>query len=96
MNFRYKSNLLKLEKLVLIKFSEDNTVVPRGSEWFDFYQLGQAQEMLPYNQTQLYIEDWIGLRTLDEENKLDFLISPGGHLHFSDEFFSKVVTKYLL
>jgi len=94
-NETYKSNLVQLEKLVLIKFSEDSTVVPRGTEWFSFYKMGQAQEMLPYNETQLYIEDWIGLKTLDEENKLDFLISPGNHLQFSDEFFAQLVTKYL-
>ena len=39
--FSYKDNLIKLEKLVLVKFSEDATVVPRGTEWFGFYKLGK-------------------------------------------------------
>ena len=95
LHFRYKTNLVKLEKLVLIKFSEDTVVVPRGSEWFSFYKLGQANEMLLYNQTQLYLEDWIGLKTLDEAGKVDFLSCPGDHLQFSDEFFKEIVTKYL-
>ena len=51
--------------------------------------------MLLYNQTQLYLEDWIGLKTLDEAGKVDFLSSPGVHLQISDEFFKEIVTKYL-
>ena len=58
------------------------------------HELGQAQEMLAYNETALYIEDWIGLKTLDEAGKLDFLTSPGGHLQFTHEFFFDVVDKY--
>ena len=57
-------------------------------------ELGQAQEMLAYNETALYIEDWIGLKTLDEAGKLDFLTSPGGHLKFTNKFFFDVVDKY--
>ena len=51
--------------------------------------------MLPYNETALYIEDWIGLRTLDESGKLEFLTSPGGHLQFTNQFFFNIVDKYL-
>ena len=94
-NQTYKENLIKLEKLVLVKFSEDSTVVPRGTEWFGFYKLGQAVEMLNYNETQLYKEDWIGLKTLDEAGKLDFLESPGDHLQFTDDFLFKIVDDYL-
>ena len=91
----YKENLLKLDKLVLIKFSEDSTVVPRGTEWFGFYKPGQAQEMLAYNETQLYLEDWIGLKSLDEDGKVDFLESEGDHLQFTDDFFFSIIDKYL-
>ena len=94
-NSDYKANLLKLEKLVLVKFSQDSVVVPRESEWFGFYEIGQTDKMLAYNQTQLYIEDWIGLRTLDETGRLDFHSSPGDHLQFSDDFFQMIVEAYL-
>ena len=50
--------------------------------------------MLAYNETALYIEDWIGLKTLDETGKLDFLVSPGNHLKFTDKFFFEIVDKY--
>ena len=94
-NSTYKENLLKLKKLVLVKFAEDSVVVPRESEWFGFYEIGQTEKMLAFNETQLYIEDWIGLKTLDDTGRLDFLSSPGDHLQFTDEFFQMIVDTYL-
>ena len=94
-NPNYKANLLKLEKLVLVDFAQDSTVVPRESEWFGFYEIGHTDKMLAYNETQLYIEDWIGLKTLDETGRLDFLSCPGDHLQFTDEFFQMIVNTYL-
>ena len=86
---------MKLQKFVMVKFDQDSTVVPRGTEWFGFYRLGQAQEMLKCNETQLYQEDWIGLRSLDEEGKVDFLVTEGDHLQFSDKFLNEVIDTYL-
>lgn len=94
-NSTYKENLLKLQKLVLIKFAQDSVVVPRESEWFGFYQTGQTEKMLSFNETKLYMEDWIGLKTLDQTGRLDFLSSPGDHLQFTDDFFRMIVDKYL-
>jgi palmitoyl-protein thioesterase len=68
-----------------------------GTEWFGFYRPGQAKEMLPMNATRLYKEDWIGLKKMDEDGKVDLLSSPGNHLQFTDEFFrEKIVKGYLL
>jgi len=53
--------------------------------------------MIPYNETNLYTEDWIGLRKLDSEGKVDFLSVEGDHLRFTDEFFiHNIIEKYLL
>ena len=93
---RYKENLIKLDKLVLIKFSKDTMVVPVETQWFGFYKLGQTKEILAYNETALYIEDWIGLKTLDEAGKLKFHYNQGGHLEFTDGFFHKLVRKYFV
>ena len=51
--------------------------------------------MLNYNQTKLYQEDWIGLKTLDEQNKVDFLSTEGNHLQFTDEFLFNIIKTYL-
>ena len=41
----YRDNLASLERLVLVRFSEDFTVVPRDSAWFAFYDGGKLQRM---------------------------------------------------
>ena len=72
-------------------------VDPRGTEWFDYYKPGQGQIMLPYNETDLYTQDWIGLKKLDDDGKIDFLKVEGDHLRFDDKFFiHDIINKYLL
>lgn len=42
-------------------------------------------------------EDWIGLRTLDESNRLVFAEAPGAHMHFTMDWFEEhIVDKYLV
>lgn len=55
-NESYRTNLKKLETFVMVKFLTDTMVVPQESEWFGFYTPGQDQEVLPLQQTQLYLE----------------------------------------
>ena len=46
--------------------------------------------------TDLYKEDWIGLRALDESGRLVRASVPGPHMHFSlDWFLENVIDKYL-
>lgn len=46
-------------------------------------------------QTKLYIEDWIGLRTLDKAGKVKFITLPGKHLEISSSDMRKYVLPYL-
>lgn len=34
-------------------------------------------------QTDLFKEDWIGLRTLDEAGKVSYVSTPGNHMHIT-------------
>ncbi|KAK4327873.1 hypothetical protein Pmani_001680 [Petrolisthes manimaculis] len=95
-NEAYRTNLKKLETFVMVKFLTDTMVVPQESEWFGFYAPGQDNEVLPLQQTQLYLEDRLGLKEMDEAGKLHFLTQPGGHLAFTDEWFlQEIVDKYV-
>ncbi|GMT21011.1 hypothetical protein PFISCL1PPCAC_12308, partial [Pristionchus fissidentatus] len=78
----YKTNLLKLQNLVLIVFDQDTTVIPRESSWFGFYKEKDIDTIIPYNESRLYIEDRIGLRTLDETGRLHFFTMKGGHMAY--------------
>lgn len=89
----YKARLAAVDNLVLIRFSEDATVVPRDSAWFSQFN-GTA--VVPLVSQPLYTEDWLGLRALDEAGKLHFDEAPGQHMHFTlDWFDAHVVEKYL-
>jgi len=95
-NITYKENLISLNKFVMVKFTEDSMVQPIESEWFGYYTPGQAIETIPLNETDLYKEDWIGMKTLDGANKLEFLSVVGDHLQFSDQWFiENIVGPYL-
>ena len=93
-NDAYKKNLLALERLVLIRFSEDTVVVPRDSAWFGAYAVGSTHEaasVVELRDQPLYREDWIGLRALDESGRLVTFDCPGQHMHFTDEWFKRHV-----
>lgn len=95
-NEEYRNNLRKLDNFVLVKFLKDSMVVPPESEWFGFYSPGQDQEILPLQQTKLYLEDRLGLKEMDEAGKLHFLSVDDDHLSFSDEWFlEEIVDKFV-
>ncbi|XP_069478495.1 palmitoyl-protein thioesterase 1 [Ambystoma mexicanum] len=94
-NETYKINLLKLKKLVMVKFLQDSMVVPPESEWFGFYKPGQAKETMSLQESTLYTEDRLGLKAMDKAGQLVFLSSDGDHLHFTDEWFNANLVPYL-
>ena len=61
----FKANLLTLNSLTLLKFNQDQVVNPRESAWFESYSK-KEKRMLPLREQELYKEDYIGLRALDE------------------------------
>lgn len=96
-NWTYAENMKKLSNFVMVKFTEDSMVDPIASEWFEFYQPGQADQIQPLEQTKLYQEDWLGLKALKESGRLHFLISRGNHLQFTEHFLvEKIVKPFLL
>jgi palmitoyl-protein thioesterase len=95
-NTSYKENLAKLKNLVLVKFENDTMVEPRESEWFGFYKPGQSSELFSLQESDLYKQDKLGLKTLDEQGRIHLLSVPGEHLQFStDWFINDIVMKYL-
>lgn len=51
--------------------------------------------MFSIGQTELYTEDWIGLKTLDEAGKVKFINVSGNHLAISKSDMKKYVVPYL-
>ncbi|KYQ90485.1 palmitoyl-protein thioesterase 1 [Tieghemostelium lacteum] len=95
-NSTYYKNFISLNKLVLVKFNNDTIVIPRESEWFGFYTPGSDKDIQTMEETDLYIEDWIGLRYLDENGQVIKLSTDGNHLQFTDDWFvQNILTPYL-
>ncbi|KAJ3413720.1 Palmitoyl-protein thioesterase 1 [Chytridiales sp. JEL 0842] len=59
-NMTYKLNLASLNKFAMIRFSEEQTVVPAESTWFGFYD--ENLEPVEMRKQPLYFEDWLGLK----------------------------------
>jgi palmitoyl-protein thioesterase len=59
-------------------------ILPRETAWFGYYDK-DLKTLLNYNETDLYKNDYIGIRELNENGKIDFVGLPGNHLQFSDD-----------
>lgn len=94
-NSTYKERFTSLQNLVLIMFEHDTVLIPKETSWFGYYPDGAFNPLLPPQQTQLYIEDWIGLKTLDEAGRVKYISVPGNHLGISRSDMKKYVVPYL-
>ncbi|GAM19389.1 hypothetical protein SAMD00019534_025640 [Acytostelium subglobosum LB1] len=94
-NETYKKNFISLNHFVMVKFLNDTMVIPRESEWFGWYAPGQARDLIPMEETQLYTEDWIGLQYLNNEGRVTKIGCEGNHLQFTEPWFIQNLIPYL-
>ena len=97
--------LAQLDKLVLVLFARDRTVVPKESAWFGSYappsedagaEVQEEEETLvPIHEHPLYTEDWIGLRALDERGRVVLASCDSEHMQLPVECWKPLVEKYV-
>jgi palmitoyl-protein thioesterase len=68
-------------------FEDDTTVVPKQSSWFADVNGTEVTEL---RKRDIYKDDWIGLKALDEKGGLVFETTPGGHMTLTDKLLAKV------
>merc|ERR1711976_838952 len=85
-NATYTENFKSLQKLVLVMAEGDSMVHPKESEHFGYFKDGSRTELVAMRDAPWYTEDWFGLKTLDQANKIDFHSTPGNHLGFTQAF----------
>ncbi|KAI4338786.1 hypothetical protein MLD38_023799 [Melastoma candidum] len=95
-NATYKERFSSLQNLVLIMFEQDKVLIPKETSLFGYYPDGTEDVVLPAQETKLYTEDWIGLKTLDEAGKVQYINVSGGHLDISEIDMKKYILPYLL
>lgn len=95
-NETYKENLQKLRNFVMVMFENDTVVDPKESAWFGYYLPGNDKHVVPLQAQQIYKEDWLGLREMDEAGKLKFLSTEGDHLQIDEKWFlENILNVYL-
>ncbi|PBP21048.1 palmitoyl-protein thioesterase precursor [Diplocarpon rosae] len=85
-NQTYKRNLEKLARFTMVLFDEDQTVIPKESGWFAEVN---GTVVTPLREREIYQEDWIGLKTLDQKGALQFETTEGGHMQLSSKVLKK-------
>lgn len=92
-NAAYKKNLSSLNRFAMFMFEHDQTAVPKESAWFAEVNTTSG-EVTPLKERELYKQDWLGLKVLDEEGKLDFKTVPGEHMHLTEQTLSDAFKEY--
>jgi len=98
-NGTYKNNLVSLSHLVLVMFKQDKTVIPKESAWFGAEVVTEDSRVeasqtplsttmergiIPMRMQPIYLENWIGLRDLDDRGAIIFEECDGEHMHLGD------------
>lgn len=84
----YAERIAAVENFAMYVFNDDVTVIPRDSGWFAEVNTTSGATT-PLRQRQLYKEDWLGLKKLDEKGGLHFRNASGGHMELDDKVLRK-------
>lgn len=99
-NATYAKNFVTLNKLVLVLFSKDITVVPKESSWFGSYAPSDEtfpgdRTIIPMREQELYVYDTIGLKTLDEKEGVIFKTCEGVHMQLTSDCWKPLVKEFV-
>ena len=93
-NENYKLNWCTLNSICLVKALKDTIVIPNESEWFGYFNDGNFNEILKFNETSWYINDLYGLYTLNTMGDVYFNVTNENHLDFSTDYLLDLVGIY--
>jgi len=81
----FKENICSLHAMVLVKSINDTIIEPVESCHFGFYQEGCTNHIVPLEESQLYKEDRLGLKTLAESGRLFLKTATCTHTNFQED-----------
>lgn len=93
-NETYIENFETLEKLILIMFDKDETLVPKESAWF-YDQDKSSGETIEFQNTDFYQNELIGLKSLFTQGKIEFLKINDRHMSIGEDFLKMITENYL-
>lgn len=95
-NEQYRKNMMSLDKLILVQALQDDLVVPYQSSTFGYYDWEGNGIVETMKETKAYKEDWIGLKTLDEQGKIKTIDTEFGHVDLRNFFWQNHVLPELV
>ncbi len=75
-------------------FEQDTVVYPKESEWFQ--GLNTLMQVQPLERSDFYKDDYIGLKTLNEAGKVDWVSIDGDHLQFTTADINNTFVPFLM
>ena len=75
-----KKRFAELESLMLIGFKNDKMISPKESA--EFCEYNENFDLVPMNETEVYIRDLFGLQTLDKKGNIHVHYLDGEHTEF--------------
>ena len=101
-NSTFADNFSSINKLVLILFSDDKTVVPKESSWFGSYKTSddivsgsQEKTIIPMRLQPTYLANTFGLRSLDERGDVLLKTCEGEHMQISDDCWKPLIQDFV-
>merc|ERR1712159_583619 len=91
---KIRQNMMSLNFYMASAGSDDKVVQPRESAWHTFWPWGgptKESAVLDWRQTDTYKGDWIGLKSLDQQQKLEFNMYEGTHTAYNMTWWQAVV-----
>jgi len=82
LSLQYKANILSLANYVLIWSPNDEVLKPPESGMFSVFDINY--NIVPLEKTTLYLQDLLGLRTLDEQEQLGIYETNCSHVEHND------------
>jgi len=90
-----KTKFSALNGLMLVMFTEDTMVYPKESEWFQTLD-NKDKSVVPLEDSDFYKNDDIGLKSLNDAKKVQFISIEGDHLQFSKDDITNTFIPFLL
>ena len=90
---KLKEKFMQVEKYLFIRWADDSVIIPRETSWWG--EFDRKYNIITRFDTRLYKEDLIGLKTLEEQNRTQFIYFPGDHMYYTFELVDTHVIPFL-
>jgi len=88
-NAQYKANVLSVQNFVMAYSLVDTVLDPPETGWFGVFANNTWDTVIPLESQDIWIEDFIGLRTLNSQGKLHRFTTTCDHGDYSSSCFDK-------